>query len=131
MKRQMKRQSLRLSPNVDEIVRMTLTAFAVYRLAYLIASEEGPGLPIGDRANWGMGLAARLRGKIDPRQSTYIGRGLRCVFCVSFWIAMVAAFFLSVNSVNSSVNSVNWLVNWLVNWFALAGMVLFIHRLGN
>lgn len=107
------------SPSVDEIVRMTLTAFAVYRLAYLIASDEGPGLPIGARENWGMGLAARLRGKIDARQSTYIGRGLRCVFCVSFWVALVAAIVYP------------FIPFWLLLWLGLAGMVLFLHRLGN
>lgn len=104
---------------MDEVLRMTLTAFAVYRLAYLIAQEEGPGLPVGDRANWGLGLLARVRGKIDPRQNTYLGRGLRCVFCVSFWIGLLAALAYPFIPV------------WLILWLGLAGIVLFVHRLGN
>lgn len=104
---------------MDEVLRMTLAAFAVYRLAYLLAQEEGPGLPIGDRANHGMGLLARLRGLIDPRQSTYIGRGLRCVFCVSFWIGLLAALTYSLIPL------------WLLLWMGLAGVVLFLHRVSN
>lgn len=104
---------------MDDVIRMTLTAFAVYRVAYLIANEEGPGLPIGARENWGMGLLARLRGLVDPRQSTYIGRGLRCVFCVSFWVGLLAAL------------TYPFIPFWLLLWLGLAGAVLFIHRLGN
>lgn len=104
---------------MDEVLRMTLTAFAVYRLAYLVAQEEGPGLPVGARENWGMGLFARLRGKVDPRQNTYIGRGLRCVFCVSFWIGLLAAI------------TYPFIPGWLILWLGFAGIVIFLHRLGN
>lgn len=57
---------------------LVLASLAVYRVARLATQEEGP---------WD--IFARFRGWMG--QSTWAGRGLHCIFCVSFWLAFVAA----------------------------------------
>jgi hypothetical protein len=89
---------------------MTALAFVVavlatYRVSYLIAQEEGP-----------FGIMAWLRGKIDPNQATWLGRGVRCVACVSVWIALIAALLIGAT--------------W-GEWLAIAGGVLVIHKAVN
>lgn len=62
-------------PTKDLIV----AALATYRIARLVAQEEGP-----------FELAQKLRNVADPDQATWIGRGLQCPWCISFWIGPVA-----------------------------------------
>lgn len=61
-----------------------LSSLATYRIVRLVAIEEGP-----------FGLARRLRGIADPDQRTWIGRGLACPWCISFWIAPVTLYAAS------------------------------------
>ena len=51
---------------------------AAYRLAVMISREEGP---------WS--VFANIRGRFDPNQATWIGRGLNCAACVSVWTALI------------------------------------------
>lgn len=57
-------------------IALILAALATWRVAYMITTEEGP-----------FSLFTTLRGALDPDQRTWLGRGLNCVFCVSFWAA--------------------------------------------
>lgn len=57
------------------MVTLVIVALATYRLTRLVTIEEGP-----------FGLAQQLRNVADPDQSTWLGRGLACPWCVSFWI---------------------------------------------
>lgn len=57
-------------------MRHALIILATYRLAYLVTREEGP-----------FSLFERLRSRVDPTQATWVGRGLNCLWCVSFWLA--------------------------------------------
>lgn len=82
-----------------------VAVLAVYRVSYLIAQEEGP-----------FGIASWLRGKIDPDQSNWLGRGVRCVACVSFWISAIAALLINAT--------------W-GEWLGIAGGVLVIHKAVN
>ena len=56
---------------------------AVYRVAHLITREDGP-----------LDLFAKLRGWLDPHQQTWIGRGLNCILCVSFWLGLLGALLV-------------------------------------
>ena len=85
---------------MSDLLAFTLEALAVYRIAALIAIEDGP-----------FDVMSKLRGRVD--QSTWIGRGARCVVCVSFWIAMPFAWLLDGS--------------W-ITWLALAGAVSIVHR---
>lgn len=46
----------------------------------MIALEEGP-----------LSIFAILREKVDPLQSSWLGRGLNCPLCVSFWVGIFFA----------------------------------------
>lgn len=86
-------------------VTLALLTLAVYRVAYLIAIDEGP-----------FSVIEKMRSRIDPNQASWLGRGLRCVGCVSFWLALGAALLISGS--------------WL-DWLALAGGALVIHKAVN
>lgn len=51
---------------------------AAYRIAHMVAREEGP-----------FSVFAWIRGKLDPNQSSWVGRGLNCAACVSVWTSLV------------------------------------------
>lgn len=55
---------------------LLVAALATLRVALMISQEEGP-----------FGLFTRLRGALDPDQRTWVGRGINCAWCVSFWAA--------------------------------------------
>lgn len=78
---------------------LLIAALATYRLARMVAWEEGPGA-----------VFTRLRGRIDPDQATWIGRGLNCPLCVGFWIALPITLLLV---------PFDWSV--LFVWWAVAG----------
>lgn len=61
-----------------------ISALATYRLVRLIAIEEGP-----------FGWSQKLRGVADPDQRTWIGRGMACAWCISFWLAPVTVYAAS------------------------------------
>ncbi len=58
-----------------------LAILAVYRVAYLITSEDGP-----------YELATRFRALLGQRN--WVGRGFHCVLCVSFWLALIPTLYL-------------------------------------
>ena len=82
-------------------LQIILAILAVYRVAHMIAKEDGP-----------LDVLAKIRGKVDPEQKAWIGRGLNCVACLSFWLSLVA-FALGGS--------------WL-EWLAVAGGVLVMYK---
>ena len=60
---------------------IVISALATYRVVRLVTVEEGP-----------FGLAQKLRNITDPDQRTWIGRGMACPWCISFWLAPVAVY---------------------------------------
>ena len=58
---------------------LIIAALATYRIVRLVIGEEGP-----------FGLAQKLRNVADPDQRSWVGRGLNCPWCISFWIGPVA-----------------------------------------
>lgn len=75
-----------------------LATFAAYRLAYLVVRDEGP-----------FSVFAWIRGRIDANQHTWIGRGLNCLVCVSFWSTLIMALLLQAS---------------LLEWLAMAGAIV-------
>jgi hypothetical protein len=84
-------------------LRFTLSALAVYRLAFLVAREDGP---------WRM--VRRLRVALKDSAG---GGLLGCLNCLSVWIALPLALF-----VGSS-----W-VERFVAWWALSGAAILADR---
>ena len=60
-----------------------LAALATHRVSFMVSSEEGP-----------FGVFTKLRGALDPDQRTWVGRGLNCIKCISFWVGWIVAAFL-------------------------------------
>lgn len=85
----------------DFLISFSLSVLAVYRVSYMIAVEDGP-----------FDLYVMLRSKFN--QATWIGRGLVCPLCISFWLSMIPAVFMPVP--------------FILNWLAIAGMCLIIHK---
>lgn len=61
-----------------------LCSLATYRVVRIVAIEEGP-----------FALSQKLRNVADPDQRTWIGRGLQCPWCISFWIAPLTVYAAS------------------------------------
>lgn len=82
--------------------QFVLVVLAVYRVSRMLAIEDGP-----------FDVFAKVRGKIDPNQQTWVGRGLVCVLCISFWLSGLAALIVSAT--------------W-IEWLAMAGAIAVYHE---
>lgn len=78
-----------LSPETAFLLRLALAVLASYRLARLIALDEGPKVPFSKNE---MGILARLRGKLgaydygaNGEAKTNLGRGIACPLCVGLY----------------------------------------------
>lgn len=85
-----------------------LAALGAYRLAYLVAYEDGPA----DGATHLRTFVARRWG------GTWLHRGVHCPLCVSCWTAL-----LLVGLVASGV----WWLLLMVQWLGVAGAALVLH----
>lgn len=86
-----------------------IAALAAFRLAYLLVKEEGP-----------FSVFAVIRGRIDPNQERWTGRGLNCILCVSVWtslLVVLAILYLPVEVVTP-----------LVFWLAVACGALLLNK---
>lgn len=87
--------------SVDFMISFAMSVLAVYRVSYMIAVEDGP-----------FDLYVMLRARFN--QATWIGRGLVCPLCISFWLSAIPAIFMPVP--------------FVLNWLAIAGTCLIIHK---
>lgn len=62
----------------------TLASLAIYRVARMVAEEDGPAF-----------VFKRLRDRFTDQHSS-IALGLRCTYCISFWVALPIAVWLVV-----------------------------------
>ena len=87
-------------------IRFVVAVLATWRVAHLLASEDGPAdVIVQFRARLGRGLAGRL---------------MDCFNCLSLWIAAPAALFVSRKP-----------LDWLFTWLALSGAACLLERLGH
>ena len=84
-------------------LRFALSALAVYRVAFLVAREDGP---------WG--VFRRLRSSV---KDSVAGRLVACVNCLSVWISLPLAAFVGGS----------W-IEQVVAWWALSGAAVVIDR---
>jgi hypothetical protein len=75
----------------------------------LIAREDGP-----------FDLFSEIRGSIG--QDSWIGRGLHCGLCVSFWLSLIPAIWL-FRGMGSGLLAFSWL--------GIAGGVLVLYRMND
>ena len=64
------------------MISFIVATFATYRLAHMLAFEEGP-----------FEVCTRIRNL--HTQDDWIGRGLRCPLCLGFWVALVLAWIVA------------------------------------
>lgn len=98
------------------MIDFALAALVVYRLARLIALDEGPaGVCLKFRAACG---AYDLGPNGQP--VTNLGRGVSCPHCVGFWLALIVALLM-------------WPIGWqtVLYWLALAGAQSFLQEVGS
>jgi hypothetical protein len=82
---------------IDEAILLILGMMFTHRLSLMLSSEEGP-----------LALFAKMRRKVPPK--TNPGRGIRCFFCVSVWVAgVVTIFFVTQKVVLPLWSPIVWL----------------------
>ena len=87
-------------------LRFILACFACFRLAELIAVDDGPG-------NVFLTIRAKLGGYDlgdDGQPETSLGRGIICPYCVGIWLAALFALVLF---------PIEWMT--AIYWLAIAG----------
>lgn len=82
---------------------LLLASLAVYRLSRMISDEEGP-----------FALFTKLR-SLAP-QGTWVQRGVECILCLSFWVALPAALYI------------DWTWTWPLTWLALSAVTVIIRK---
>jgi hypothetical protein len=86
-----------------------LLALAVFRVSIMIALEDGPA-----------DVFTKLREKAG--QKNWIGRGLNCPLCISFWAGLTASLVFTSGLME-------WpFVFWIVAGFALSGITVIAYR---
>lgn len=85
-----------------------VTVFATYRMTLMVTSEEGP-----------FRLAEIFRNLFVNED--WIGRGIRCFWCVSFWVAFVGAIIPALKF------DLNW-AEYGLSAIAVSGLAIFIHE---
>lgn len=81
-----------------------LASLTTYRLAYMASSEEGPGA-----------LIAKMRRQVPAK--TNPGRGIRCLYCWSIWIAAAITLILRIP----------WDIAFFY-WMSLSAVAIAIHQ---
>jgi len=85
--------------------RFILAVLATWRITHLLANEDGPG-----------DLIARVRAYLGNR---IWGRLMDCFHCLSLWVAVPMALFISWRPVEI-----------LFTWLALSGAACLLERIG-
>lgn len=83
--------------------RFALAAMAVWRLTHFVAREDGP-----------FDMLRRVRSALQERM---FGRLFGCFYCLSIWVALPFAFFISLST-----------PEWVVAWFGLSGAAILLER---
>lgn len=92
------------------IFKAALAILAAYRLARMVALEEGP-----------FSLFQEIRGRIDYKQQTWVGRGINCPLCVGFYVSLLAAFVVAWSS------GIGW--EWALGlWLPIAGGQTYLQK---
>lgn len=84
--------------------RFILAVLATWRVAHLVAFEDGPG---------------EVLALVRRRAPAGIGRMLDCIYCLSLWVSAPAALWITRDP-----------VDWFVTTLAISGAACVLERLG-
>jgi hypothetical protein len=84
-------------------IRFFLATLATWRICHFLASEDGPG-----------DVVVRLRGRLGD---SVFGQLIDCFGCLSVWVAIPLAFFVSEGA-----------LNLVMTWLALSGAAFLLER---
>lgn len=94
-----------------------LATLAVYRVSHMLAQETGPFALCYRFRSW-VGDKAVVPGlPMQKQPHAWIIEGVTCPLCISFWLALPAALFVTVD----------WWT-WSLVWLGIAGGVLVLHK---
>jgi hypothetical protein len=97
-----------------DALRFLVAALAVYRVARMIAAEDGP-FDAFTRARRHFGI---------EKQETWWQRGFACIACISFWLGLLVAALYGFGLVPA------WL-EWVMVGLALSAVsVILMRRVG-
>ncbi len=92
------------------VFTFALAVLAAYRLSIMLSKERGPG-----------GIFLKLRDWPDPEKQEIIWEGLRCLWCVSVWMAFLVLAYLQL----THLTTLPYLLLPIV-WLAISGAVISI-----
>ena len=84
--------------------RFTLAVLATWRVAHLVAFEDGPG---------------EVLAVVRRRAPAGISRMLDCIYCLSLWVSAPAALWITRDP-----------LDWFVTTLAISGAACVLERLG-
>jgi len=85
--------------------KFVLAVLATWRISHLLAKEDGPA-----------DFIVRIRGYCGDG---VLGKLMDCVYCLSLWVAVPAAFYVSQR-----------LLDVLLTWLAISGAACLLERIG-
>jgi len=86
-------------------MRFVVAVLATWRVTHLLASEDGPA-----------DLIVKFRALLGQ---SIVGKLMDCFNCLSLWVAVPAAFFVSQRP-----------LEWVLCWLALSGGACLLERIG-
>ena len=87
---------------MSDWLAFVLAVLATWRVAFMLAREDGP-----------FDAFSKMREKVG--QTTWYGRGLHCVLCMSFWLSLPAALIAGLPLI--------------LGWLGIAGTIVVIYLL--
>lgn len=107
--------------NLPNILFWLFLCLGTYRIALLIAEEEGP-FSIFYRIRYVLGAYDYAE---NGEAETIWGRGIACAACVGMYVSLVAALIAM-----ASGYYIPTIGNVFFVWFGIAGIQLFLFRVG-
>ncbi len=92
-----------------DVMTFVIASLATYRIARMISDEDGP-----------FDVFLRFRNRFTD-DTDWFAKGIRCPYCVGFWVALVAVLFLVVLGM-TRIEYISLL------WPAVAGAAVKIHE---
>lgn len=105
------------SAGASLILPLLLAILAAYRVAYLVAMEDGPFDLADALRGWVMRTWPPVKQPNGLLEETWQSRGINCPLCLSFWTALPAG-----------AGVVGWSWDLPLVWLGIAGAVLVIHK---